>query len=276
MALKRMPRAEPGTTLRIVAPTETDPSYSDWADRVGALSALTRSEPFRRGSRFLAYAVLGGLIAVLLLVAAATVPVLFGYHTYNVQGASMEPSLKAGSVAVTVPTSPRALKVGDTIARNPSSESRPVLHRIIEITEVDGQRLFVTQGDQNRTPDPQPTVLEGPGDKVVYSVPYAGYVLDFAGSGLGRVALIGAPLVLLAAIFVNERRPSPALRAEPGAEAGVSSREAQPVLPPNVVTFITPQAVERDLPAFLVQQLLQYRGAGQRTARQEEKELLVA
>ncbi len=273
MALKRMASEERAATLRIAAPTETDPPHNDWPDRVGALNALTRSELFRRGSRFVAYAFLGGLIGVLLLLATATVPVLFGYHTYNVQGASMEPSLKAGSVAVTAPTSPRALKVGDIVAMNTSNESRPVLHRIIELTEVDGQRLFVTQGDANRTPDPKPAPLEGQGDRVVYSVPYAGYVLDFAGSGLGRVVVIGAPLLLLAATFLRERRPSPQRREEAGTQIGVAT-ERQPVLPP--VTFIRPQAVDRDLPAFLVQQQLRYRGVGQRTARQEEKEPLVA
>lgn len=169
------------------------------------MSALARPGALRRGVRLLSYASLGALIGVGLLVAAVTLPVLFGYHNYIVYGGSMAPSLKARSVAVSKPTNAQELQVGDTIVRRSSPDSPPVLHRIVDITVVGGQHLFTTQGDANRTPDPEPVVLEGPGDKVIYSVPYAGYILHYAGSGLGRLVLIGAPLAILAVIVLRER-----------------------------------------------------------------------
>lgn len=229
MATERSPSKEPAATLRIVATTETAAPRSDWTGRVGALSALARPAAFQRGARLLSYAVLGALIGVAVLVAAATLPVLFGYHTYVVEGGSMGSSLKAGSVAVSKPTSPYALDIGDIIARRSSPDTPPVLHRIVDISIEDGQRVFVTQGDVNRTPDPQPVAFDGPGDKVVYSVPYAGYILHYVGSGLGRLLVIGAPLALLAATVLREKwRPPRQRRAAPEQE---QAPEPEPVAP---------------------------------------------
>ncbi len=273
MATERIPGDEPPAALRIVAPTGTDAFHHDWTGRVGALSALARPELVRGGFRYLSYALLGALIGVLLLVATATVPVLFGYHNYVVNGGSMEPALRAGSVAVTAPTSPRALQIGDIIAWRQSSGSQAVLHRIVEIKSEDGQPIFVTQGDQNQTADPRPVALQGPGDRVVYSVPYAGHILNFARSAQGRVVLIGAPLLLLAALFLrNSARSQPARRArsEPAVVAMQQPPPLLPVVAPQppppplpVVTAISARAAERELPEFLVRQLRQYRGDAQ-------------
>ena len=227
MATERETRAEPAATPRIVAPTETAAPSSDMTGRVGALSALPRSAAFRRGGHLLPYAVLGALIGVALLVAAATLPALFGYHTYIVYGGSMGRGLLQGSAAVSKPTSAQELGIGDVIARRTSPDRPPVLHRIVDITTVDGQRLFVTQGDANRTPDPEPVAFEGTGDRVVYSVPFVGYLLHFAKNGLVRLLLIGAPLAALAVIVLRERWPS----RRPRAEAGTGDSER--ALPPD-------------------------------------------
>ncbi len=157
--------------------------------------------------RLLSYAVLAILLAIAVLVAAATLPVLFGYHTYVVNGGSMEPSLRSGSVAVAKETSPFALEVGDVIARRESPDGPAVLHRIVRITDDETGRLLYTQGDANRTADPEPVMLLGTGDKVIYSVPYVGYILDFGRSTPGLILLLGAPLVLLAAISLYEKSP---------------------------------------------------------------------
>jgi signal peptidase len=167
------------------------------------------------------------------------VPVLFGYHTYIVNGGSMEPALKRGSVAVTHPTSPRALRVGDVIAYHHTPENPPVLHRIVKVIDDNGQLGFLTQGDQNKTADSEPASLQGPGDKVVYSVPYAGYVLGFAEGSTGRVALIGAPLALLLVLSLRENRQSAQVRREP--ETGLRPVETRTAPAAALVTPTTQQ-----------------------------------
>ncbi len=187
------------------------------------MSAPALPRVISRRLGLLSYAVLAILLAVAALVAAGTLPVLFGYHTYVVNGGSMEPGLKHGSVAVARTTSPFALQVGDIIARREVPDGPAVLHRIARITDDDTGRLLYTQGDANRTEDPEPIMLLGSGDKVIYSVPYVGYILNFGGSIPGRILLLGAPLVLLAAISLYEksslrRKQEPPESHKPSAE----------------------------------------------------------
>lgn len=197
--------------------------------QIEGVAMETRRDILRRAGRIAAYALLAVLAGILLLVAAATVPVLFGYHTYNVNGGSMGPSLAAGSTAVTKPTSPQLLSVGDIIAYRAGSDSPHVLHRIVEIKTVEGVRVFVTQGDRNATPDPIPVALGGPGDRVVYSVPYAGYVLTFARTTTGKIVLIALPLALLAMMYAFAPRRADGRSASE--ILGESARAAQPRAP---------------------------------------------
>lgn len=178
------------------------------------LEALARSRIALLAYKAIMFGVLAFVVGVLLLVATATAPALFGYHTYTIDGNSMEPALRKGSVAVTSPTSPRALRAGDIIAYRQSPENPPVLHRIVAVTYEDGEPRFITQGDKNSAPDPEAVALEGPGDRAVYSVPYAGYVVHFGRSTLGRVLLIGIPApVLLVLLLMPARRPRRAVRS---------------------------------------------------------------
>ncbi len=206
-----------GSTLEAVrqeraARANTRPRASD---RASVLNAPVRSAPSRSLARAFSFGAFGVVLAALALVAVATVPNLFGYHTYTIDGGSMEPTLRVGDVAVTKPSSPRSLEIGDVIVRRDIQGGQPVLHRIVDITSVDGQLAFTTQGDQNDASDVQPVILSGSGEQVIYRIPYAGYFLSFAKSWPGRLLLIGLPLVLLAAALAgNVRRAShPARRA---------------------------------------------------------------
>ena len=230
--MKRIPLEEQAAYLKLVAPIKTAAPEPDETGRAGVLGALARPLAFQGGVRLLAYAVMGALIGVALLVAAAIAPTLFGYHTYIIYGSSMGEGLPQGSAAVSKATSAQELSVGDIIARRVSPDSPAVLHRIVDVTVVDGQRLFVTQGDANATPDPEPVILEGTGDRVVYSVPFAGYLLDYASDGQGRLLLIVAPLALLTVMYLREKWSS--WRTQSGAVAGERPFSRDAGLPPMI------------------------------------------
>jgi len=226
MALKRTPDAEPAATLRMVASTERFARLSSWTGRTGALVARARPELLPRGGRLLSYAAFGALAGILLLVATATVPVFFGYHTYIVYGQSMGGGLRQGSVAVAHPVDAASLDVGDVIALKRPPRNRAVLHRIISIDMESGQRVAITQGDANEAPDPEPVLLTDEGDKVVYHVPLAGYLLHYAGGRLGPLLLIGAPLGILAIIYLREAWRS--LRRQGGSGTGAGDGTTAP------------------------------------------------
>ena len=126
------------------------------------------------------------LVAVLASVGAR----LLGYQPYAILGGSMGSTAPLGSVALVEDLPAESLKVGHVIVFRPpsSGEARePVMHRIISIEEIDGQRVFGTKGDANRSPDPWKLTISGEGGRLVYVVPYVGYLLWFFQTRMGWV-----------------------------------------------------------------------------------------
>ena len=107
---------------------------------------------------------------------------LFGYSPYVMYGGSMGSEAPLGSIAFMEDVPAESLNVGDVIVFRPpsSGEARePVMHRIVSIEEVDGQRVVRTKGDANGSADPWELGLSGEGGRLVFSVPYVGYLLWF-------------------------------------------------------------------------------------------------
>ena len=140
-------------------------------------------------------------LVVLTALGAAVLSRLLGYSSVIVYGGSMADSLPVGSIAVTEEVRAEAVGVGDVILFHPpntSPQPRPVMHRVVSVREEDGQRLFRTKGDANATPDPWEVGLEGRGARLVYSVPYVGYLVNFARTPLGWVLLLVLPATYMA------------------------------------------------------------------------------
>jgi len=254
-----------GRTLNAAQPeltARTDPGLPA-PGRTNGLNSLARSAPVRSLGRAFAFGAGGVLLAALTLVAVATVPSLFGYHTYTIDGDSMKPMLNVGDAAVTKPSSPRNLKVGDVIVRRDIQGGQPVIHRIIDVVTVGGQLAFITQGDQNSAPDVQPVILSGSGERVIYSVPYAGYLLSVAESWPGRFLLIGLPLVLLAAALAGDvqRGIRPARRA-------ADTRIAAPVRTPTPATIRDVAHLAEQLNSWALRRFVLRHSGGYRRIRQ--------
>ena len=140
----------------------------------------------RRGFRYLRGAAYWLAVAVASLALAGMLASvgarLVGYSPYVMYGGSMGSTAPLGSVAFIEDVPPESLQVGDVIVfRAPSSgEPRePVMHRIISIEQVDGQRVIRTKGDANGSADPWQLRLTGEGGRLVHVVPYVGYLLWF-------------------------------------------------------------------------------------------------
>ena len=162
------------------------------------------------------------LLAALALIVLLLIPSLlgfFGYRAYVIYGGSMGSALPAGSIGITRQIQPEAIRVGDIVAIKRSSRALPILHRVIEIDTSDGTRRFVTRGDANQEPDAQPATLHGPGDRIVFSIPWLGYLVHFARSSAGRIFLLFVPATLLTGIVLwqtwKEAAPRPYFGEEP-------------------------------------------------------------
>ena len=109
-----------------------------------------------------------------------------------VQSGSMEPAIKTGSIVVIHQT--REYEVGNIITFFFSPrDTIPTTHRITKVTSADGEVRYQTKGDANQSQDPQLIEKEAVIGKVLFSVPYVGYILDFAKKPLGFALIIGLP-----------------------------------------------------------------------------------
>ncbi|MGZ7440847.1 signal peptidase I SipW [Paenibacillus sp. TH7-28] len=156
---------------------------------------------------------LGNALTILMVAAFITVagsvvmskmsgsgPSFYGYQLKTVLSGSMEPSIPTGSIVAIKPGGDMTrFAAGDVITFR-ADEEKLITHRIVEVisNEQTGQLLYRTKGDNNDAADLEPVDPANiTGVYTGFTVPYAGYVLNFAGTKLGNVTLLIIPGVLL-------------------------------------------------------------------------------
>lgn len=130
------------------------------------------------------------------IVLAVAVGVLFvcGVHPYITMSGSMEPEIHTGSVCfVNTKADYNIIQIGDVIAYE-TSLGELVTHGVIGVTP-EGLR---TKGINNEVSDGISTTAENFRGKILFSVPYAGYVLK----ALQHPQVFSAVIVLIASIFL--------------------------------------------------------------------------
>ena len=139
-------------------------------------------------------------VAVLLMLAAATLPTLVGFDSFVVIGGSMGNTVRPGSIVVAQRVDPATLQVGDIVTfRRPQNPDLPITHRVVGIREEDGVTRLQTKGDANATSDVDEFSATLPISKLVYTVPWVGYIVAFARTAAGKLLLIALPLLILLA-----------------------------------------------------------------------------
>lgn len=134
------------------------------------------------------------LTALLLL--ATLAPISGNFKVKVVKSGSMEPAIHTGGIVVIKPS--QTYKVGDIITFGPDTKTQiPTTHRIVSIAGSGSQQMFTTKGDANDAEDPAPAKLSDVKGKVVLTVPYLGFVLDFAKKPIGFALLVGVPAVII-------------------------------------------------------------------------------
>lgn len=148
------------------------------------------------------FAVLFIMVAgsVILSKAAGGEPNFYGYQLKTVLSGSMEPVIRTGSIVAIKPGGDtKRFQQGDVITFR-ADENKLITHRIVEVVKNPdtGQVIYRTKGDSNDAPDLEPvSSLNVVGQYTGFTIPFAGYVLNFAGSKLGNVTLLIIPGLLL-------------------------------------------------------------------------------
>lgn len=98
-----------------------------------------------------------------------------GFRPTIVGGGSMTPAMSVGDIAIVREVSADVVRVSDVISYE-RADGVGVLHRVVEIHESGGVRLFITKGDANDTPDLDPVRPAQIKGRVVFIIPKLGWV----------------------------------------------------------------------------------------------------
>lgn len=130
-------------------------------------------------------------VVVAVLGAMLLVPRLAGAETYTVLTGSMEPGIQPGDLVVVRPVSPDQVAIGSVVTYQlVSGQSAVVTHRVVGLSlGTDGAQRFITQGDANNAPDPDPVRAVQLRGELWYSLPLLGY-LNSAISGEWHIWLL--------------------------------------------------------------------------------------
>lgn len=136
------------------------------------------------------------LIIFALIVVASSTDTPLKVRLYAVQSGSMEPAIRTGSVVISKQFP--EYKMGDIITYNNSEISKtPVTHRVIKIQNTKAGKVFFTKGDANNVDDKTPIASGQVFGKVVATVPFIGYVIEFSRTQIGFVSMVIIPATLI-------------------------------------------------------------------------------
>lgn len=108
----------------------------------------------------------------------------------------MEPAVKVGSIVIIKPVS--QYKVGDVVTFGGKKDGEiPTTHRIVSERVSDGEVVYSTKGDANEDNDPSEIRESEVIGKVLFSVPYVGYIINFARKPIGIVLIILIPALFI-------------------------------------------------------------------------------
>ena len=140
------------------------------------------------------------VVAVLILIASLTAISTFkipgNYKLLAVKSGSMSPFIQMGSVVIVKPDT--EYKKDDIITFiNPDTPKNSITHRVFEVKDDKGKISFTTKGDANEEHDMKKVEPGWVLGKVIWIIPYLGYLVSFAKTKKGLILLVVIPGTLI-------------------------------------------------------------------------------
>lgn len=142
------------------------------------------------------YIFIAFIVAIVLLLLVSVFPITGNIKFFIVQSGSMEPAIKMGSIVMVKPTD--EYKISDVISFGEMTRTKaPITHRIYDIKVIEGESYYITKGDVNNAPDQREISKREVVGKVLFSIPYLGYAVDFAKKPLGFALIVIVPVGII-------------------------------------------------------------------------------
>ncbi|MCK5239991.1 MAG: signal peptidase I, partial [Candidatus Thorarchaeota archaeon] len=112
---------------------------------------------------------------------------------------SMEPTLYRGDLLILQAKAPEDIHLLDIVVYLDDTwhTTGPIVHRVIEIQEVDGVYYYYTKGDNNAMQDPGERTYDEIVGVVVSTIPWLGNISLFLRTTVGFVTMIAIFFVIL-------------------------------------------------------------------------------
>ena len=120
------------------------------------------------------------------------------YGAYVIVSGSMEPLIKVRDAVIIKRTTENRIKVGDVVtyrSTDPSYYGILITHRVVNIEEKNGKKMFITKGDHNETVDRSAVEFSQIQGKVVMRVPKIGYIKYFLVDYYGWIFAVVVPSI---------------------------------------------------------------------------------
>jgi len=136
------------------------------------------------------------IMAVAVFMVVTLFPVTGNYKIKVVLSGSMEPAIHTGSVVIIKPEA--NYKIGDVITFGKDTKKDiPTTHRILDVRVEKGVYVYETKGDANKTSDAGETAGDMVIGKVLLSIPFLGFVLNFAKQPFGFAVIVVLPAIII-------------------------------------------------------------------------------
>ena len=118
------------------------------------------------------------------------------YGAYVIISGSMEPIIEVQDAVLVKRVDPDSIQRGDVVTYLSNDESYygiMITHRVVNIKEENGEKIYYTKGDHNETVDRSPVKGNQIYGKVVMRIPKIGYIKYFLVSSYGWIIAIVIP-----------------------------------------------------------------------------------
>lgn len=134
------------------------------------------------------------------------IPDFFGYKPFIVLSGSMKPEINAGDLALTKEVQTSIIKENDIISYK--DNELVITHRVVDIVYENGEKHFITKGDNNDMKDPG-YVLENQIEGIyIDKVSGLGNVAMFIQTPTGIIISLSIPLAILICIHLAQSQKS--------------------------------------------------------------------
>ena len=122
------------------------------------------------------------------------------YGAYVIVSGSMEPIIKVRDAVIVKRCTENDIREGDVITYRSLDEAFYgilITHRVVNIEESNGERVYITKGDHNETIDRKPVSFGQIQGKVIMRIPKIGYLKYFLIDYYGWILAVLVPSVAI-------------------------------------------------------------------------------